>query len=100
LPGAPAQVFEPGPYERDRATRIAEVLSSLPRGHVVYWNDPGEGGRFRGHADIWAPVVCVPLKIGWAWTSEDNDGRSQPLNLVPPLLRSLIAIDDREEDRT
>lgn len=67
------------------ATRIVEVLRGQPQDHTIYWNDPPtEDGMYHTFVDIWAPIVCEPLEIGWAWTiADDNEDSSlQPLTLI------------------
>jgi hypothetical protein len=65
-------------------TGIVEVLQGLPQGQIIYWNDPpAVEGQYEGHVDIWAPVVCEPLNLGWAWTiAQNSDSEVQPLDLI------------------
>jgi hypothetical protein len=66
---------------------IVGLLRTLPPGHVIRWHDPlvFEDSMMHGGVDIWAPVICDPLRIGWAWTINDAPtDDAGPLEIVVP----------------
>ena len=70
--------------DEDYASRIVEFLGGLPAGQKIAWNDPpADNDMFHGHVDAWAPLVCHPLKIGWAWTiAGEPTGDDGPLTII------------------
>jgi hypothetical protein len=60
--------------------QVIDVLRGLSYGQVVLWHDPlvYENEMLHGGVDVFAPLVCDPIRIAWAWTincePDDDDG--------------------------